>query len=353
MGEYLPSKIIKMLHLDIKQPALIKAEKTGRVDAAIRRKRGKSEFRYFPSSAIPSIGKAFAKLPAPEDCVVTSVFVSKGGVGKTTTTYNYARFLALHGLRVLAIGTDFQRSLSRYFGLDINEKTYSLFELIGNTHGSPVTSIRQIIKATDLPNMFYVPESKELNFLDMFLYSKTNRERLLNDALEPIKSDFDAIVIDCPPWWSQLVSNALYASDCIIGPLTAEADSEYAFSGGLDAIQRFRQEIGKNWSMVKFFISAIDLRNKIEKEVQEDILSQYSNVFSPSYARRAVHVKEASALAQSVMEYDPASAVADDLYNVYYDLWSSSVLAKNASIVTNDSSSKVRAKRKRNQEAVR
>lgn len=317
-----------MLHLDIKQPALIKAEKTGRIDPAIRRTRGKSEFRYFPSSSIPSIGKVFGKLPKPQACITTAVFVSKGGVGKTTTTFNYSRFLALNGLNVLAIGTDFQRSLSRYFGLDIKENTYSLFDLIGNTHNSPVTNITQLIRKTDLPNLFYVTESKELNFLDMFLYSKTNRERLLDDALEPIKSKFDAIVIDCPPWWSQLVSNALYASDCIIGPLTAETDSEYAFSGGLDAIQRFRKDIGTRWDLVKFFINGIDLRNKIENQIQEDILSTYPTLFTAPYVRRAVHVKEASALAQSVMEYDPASPVADDLFNVYYDIWSSSVLAQ-------------------------
>ncbi|MDQ3230540.1 MAG: ParA family protein [Pseudobdellovibrionaceae bacterium] len=326
MKEFLPAQVVKLFHLDVKQPAIVKAEKLGRIDSAVRKQRGDREYRYFPTSALPSIGKVFGKITAPKETAVIAIYTSKGGVGKTTTTYNLSRFLALHGLRVLSIGTDFQRSLSRYFGVQHAQATYSLFDLLGSSQLSKMSDL--IIKSPDLDNHYFVPESRELNFLEMYIYAKSRREELLKDKIQEIKGNFDVIIIDCPPWWSQLVSNALFASDYIIGPINADADSQYAFEGGLHAIGTFRKNMKKSWKMVRWFANNIDLRNKVEKQIHAELMTDYRSIFASSYIRRYVQVKEASVLAESVMEYAPDSQAADDAFNTYSELWTDLLLAE-------------------------
>ena len=131
--EFTAAQVIRILNLDIPQNTLKNAEESSRIPKSIRRKKGKNEYRYWVSADLPSIANEIgSQVKKPRKCITVAVYMSKGGVGKTTTSFNFSRFLALNGLRVLTIGTDFQRSLSRYFGLDVDETPYSLFDLIGS-----------------------------------------------------------------------------------------------------------------------------------------------------------------------------------------------------------------------------
>ena len=318
--EFTAAQVIRILNLDITQNTLKNAEESSRIPKSIRRIKGKNEYRYWVSADLPSIANEFgSQVKKPRKCITVAVYMSKGGVGKTTTSFNFSRFLALNGLRVLTIGTDFQRSLSRYFGLDVDETPYSLFDLIGSQN---VKNISEIIQETEISTHDYIPESRELDYLDMFIFANQNRERILARHLSKIKNDYDVIVIDCPPYWSQMVSNALVAADAIIAPITAESDSVYAFGGCLYKLQSFKETAETSWNTIKFFINNIDRRNNVEKIHRDEVLEEYPEYFTKSVPiRRSVTVKEAASLEVSVIEYALKSDVVDDMHTTYNELW--------------------------------
>ena len=313
---YTASQVIKMLHLQIAHNTLLKAEESGRIAKAVKNKDNK--YRYWPKNAIPSIGKTFGIVKPNKSCVVIAVYMSKGGVGKTTLSYNLARFLALHGLKVLAIGTDFQCSLSKFFGVTKKIQPHSLFDLLGAEN---VSHIRDLVRDSDLENLKFIPENRELNFLDLALLSKMNREHLLSTHLKQIKNDFNAIIIDCPPYWSQVVTNALMASDYIVAPMNADDDSYSAFENFLEVVKIFKKSMEKNWRGIKFIPNIIDIQTNIESDYYDLLLEKYGNYFTKTKIRRAISVKEASACNESILEYAPNSMVADDLFNCLYEIW--------------------------------
>ena len=155
----------------------------------------------------------------------------------------------------------------------------------------------------------------------MFIFANQNRERILARHLSKIKNDYDVIVIDCPPYWSQMVSNALVAADAIIAPITAESDSVYAFGGCLYKLQSFKETAETSWNTIKFFINNIDRRNNVEKIHRDEVLEEYPEYFTKSVPiRRSVTVKEAASLEVSVIEYALKSDVVDDMHTTYNEL---------------------------------
>lgn len=313
---YTASQVIKMLHLDISHSAILKAEEAGRIPTATRNKQ--SSYRYWSKNDLPEIAKVFGNIQRPLECAVIAVYMSKGGIGKTTFTYNFGELLAIHGHRVLIIGTDFQCSVSKYFGISKTSQPHSLFDVISN---DKIKSLREIIIKSDLPNLSLVPENRDLNFLDVVIMSKLNRENLLSKYIEEIKKDYDAILIDCPPYWSQVVTNAIMAADYIVAPLTADDDSYQSLEHFLSLLTRFKKDMNKEWRGLKFIANMVDNQTNIEKDYHDLLIEKYGKFFTKRYIRRAAAIKEASALKQSIFEYKPRSLVADDYYNCILEAW--------------------------------
>jgi len=320
-NEYLASHIVKMLKLDIKQPALVKAEKNGRIPQAVRRRKGRVDFRYWPTKSLPKIGAVFGKFKKPLKTEVFCVYAPKGGIGKSCFTFNFSRVLALHDLRVLVIGMDFQCTLSKNFGLsyeDDSQIPLSLFDCFAKEN----KTLKDLILKTDIPNLFFIPESNELNVLDNYLFAKNRREYLLKDALEEIKGVFDVVIIDCPPYWNQSVTNALVAANRIIAPINSDGESYHSFKIYMRELKKFMERLKKGFDSVKFIANYVDLRNKYTTDFKNKLISEYGPVFTSAYLRDSVTVKEAGSARKSVIEYSPSSNVADDFYNAMFEVWS-------------------------------
>lgn len=324
-----------MMHLDISHSALLKAEEAGRIPKASRSE--KSKYRYWSKADLPAIGKVFGKIQAPTECAVIATYMSKGGIGKTTFTYNFGQLLALHGHKVLIIGTDFQCSISKYFGISKTKQPNSLFDLISN---DKINSLHDIIIKSDIPNLSIVPENRDLNFLDVVIMSKLNRENILSKYIEEIKNEYDAILIDCPPYWSQVVTNAIMAADYIVAPITADDDSYQSFEHFLALLARFKKDMGKEWRGLKFIANMVDNQTNIEKDYHDLLIERFNKFFTKRYIRRAAAIKEASALKQSIFEYKPRSIVADDYYNCIVEAWND-ILRKQKDILVPHQNEKV------------
>src|SRR5215471_11672788 len=146
---------------------------------------------------------------------VFAIANQKGGVGKTTTTINLAACLADAGRRTLVIDLDPQSNTTTHLGLDPHRVGNSMYELLVNEG----FTVEQVIKRDVRPNLALLPAKVDLYAAEIEVVYLDQREYRLRRALEPVKSEFDFILIDCPPSLGLLTINALCAADGVILPL--------------------------------------------------------------------------------------------------------------------------------------
>lgn len=162
-----------------------------------------------------------------------AILNQKGGVGKTTTTFNLGSVLAQKGFKVLMIDSDSQSSLTLATGND----PLALSGLPQVYDGEPINNC--IYALNKIPNLFLLPSSLQLAKTEMeIMATALGRERKLAKAIESlVDSDFEYILIDCPPSLSMLTLNALVASSYLLAPCETSALSTYALDDLLATVK--------------------------------------------------------------------------------------------------------------------
>ena len=170
---------------------------------------------------------------------VISLVNQKGGVGKTTTSINLSASLGKLGKRTLLIDLDPQGNTSTGLGINKGDITASVYDCLNGS----VTAKKAIIK-TRFTNLFIMPATINLAGIDIELIEMTheNNDFKMNEqlkhVLEPIRDNFDYIIIDCPPSLGLLTTNALVASDSVIIPVQCE----FFALEGIEEVRRFFNE---------------------------------------------------------------------------------------------------------------
>lgn len=146
----------------------------------------------------------------------------KGGVGKTTTTVTLGGILAQKNQRVLLIDTDPHASLSYYFGVDSEALTKSTYDIFVHTGAIDKELVLDCLCPTKFDTLFVLPATMNLATLDRKLGSRGGMGLVLTKALKAVESEFDYVLIDCPPVLGVLMVNALAACERIIVPVQTE-----------------------------------------------------------------------------------------------------------------------------------
>lgn len=151
-------------------------------------------------------------------CIAISIANQKGGVGKTTITFNIGGILSEQGKNVLLIDLDAQCNLSNTLLENFHKIEKSAFDLIVNDN----VNVEEIIFKTKFPLLSIIPSSSLMSGIDKRLSAKWEPKFLLKDKLESIKEDFDFIIIDCPPSLGLATISGLMCSNYVIVPMTMD-----------------------------------------------------------------------------------------------------------------------------------
>lgn len=226
---------------------------------------------------------------------IISIANFKGGVGKTTSTMNLGFALQLAGRRVLLIDIDPQFNLSQSVGADTSRNIYQ------SLRGGQPLEPQQIRSGLDI-----VPASLDLIKAEIELAGEFKREERLDNLLQPLKKNYDYILIDCPPSLGLLTINAFVASDWIFVPIEAE----YLALKGYAILQ---EAIGKIGLQVdRAFITMFDGRKILNREVLESVQKQLGDALFKTVIRSNVALAEAPARRQDIFTYAPDSRGAED-----------------------------------------
>jgi chromosome partitioning protein len=231
-----------------------------------------------------------------------AVFLSKGGVGKTTTAVHLADGLARNGARVLLIDTDTQGQVSVLLGV------------------KPAAGLAEVITVGLKPEIATIQARKRLWLLSggqglagvkrLIARQDPHGEHTLAEALAPVENQYDYVIVDTSPGWDTLNINVLFYAEEVLTPVSLEAltlQSLQDFQENLAAIQRYHRNLSLKYVLPTF----LDGRVKKSKEILEQLLTQYQDRLCPSI-RYSVKLSRAAGQGKTIFEYAARSSGAED-----------------------------------------
>ncbi len=233
---------------------------------------------------------------------IISISNHKGGVGKTTSTLNIGAGLSRLKKKVLLIDLDPQANLSQSLGITEPEST--IYGAIRSEYALQPLSVDK--------NLNLIPSTLDLSGAEIELSSETGREYILRELLDPIRDNYDYILIDCPPSLGLLTINALTASDKVYIPLQAQFLALQGLSKLLEVIEKIQKRLNKNLEVGGVFITQYDNRKVLNRNVVETITEHFKSRIFETKIRDNIALAEAPARGLDIFRYQPKSYGAED-----------------------------------------
>lgn len=240
---------------------------------------------------------------------VITVANHKGGVGKTTTVLTLGHALALKGRRILLIDLDPQMNLSQTLDLPNWDKNENLFMVLRDKE----IPLSRLIKNTKLHGVDLVPGTEFLRFADIDFFKKYDSALLLNKSItSAIREDYDVILVDCPPALNILTVNAFAASQYVIIPMMPGIYSLFGIEFLLAEIDEIKKDLNQELEILGVLITAFDRRTRVQKDVAEQIRSQFKSKVFKTEIGVNIGIQTAQSQHETIFEYDSRMSGAKD-----------------------------------------
>ena len=237
---------------------------------------------------------------------IIAIANQKGGVGKTTTAINLAACLAEKQQKVLVIDLDPQGNMTSGLGIKKNKLKQTVYDMIlGNC------TLEQCKTKSVMKNLFVIPSNVELAAAEMELIGVEKREFLLKSLVEPIKEEYDFIIIDCPPSLNILTVNAMTTANTILVPIQCEYYALEGLSQLMYTIGLVQKRLNPKLEIEGIVFTMYDARTNLSLQVVENVKKNLHQRIYKSIIPRNVRLAEAPSHGLPVNLYDSRSAGAE------------------------------------------
>jgi chromosome partitioning protein len=233
---------------------------------------------------------------------IISMVNQKGGVGKSTSAVNLASYLAALGKYVLLVDIDPQANATSGIGIDPRTVPLNLYHsLIGGLLPE------EIIRQTGLFGYEIMPAAPDLAGATVELVSQPNREFKLYELLRRIRTNYDYILVDCPPSLGLLTINGLVAADEVVIPVQCEYYALEGLGQLLRTIELVQENLGSPIKIKGALLTMYDRRNRLSRQVRKEMERNFAGYVFESIIPRCVRLAEAPSFGQPIIQYDPHS----------------------------------------------
>ncbi|WP_233900469.1 ParA family protein [Tenacibaculum piscium] len=233
---------------------------------------------------------------------VISISNHKGGVGKTTSSINIGAGLVKLKKKVLLIDLDPQANLSQSLGvLEAELNIYGA--LRGDYELQPIEIIE---------GLYLVPSTLDLSGAEVEMSGEPGREYILKELIDPIKDNYDFIIIDSPPSLGLLTINSFTASDEILIPLQAQYLALQGLTKLLEVVDKIKKRLNKGLKIGGVFITQYDKRKVLNRDVASSIDLHFKDTVFKTKIRDNIALAEAPAQGLDIFRYNPKSYGAED-----------------------------------------
>jgi chromosome partitioning protein len=233
---------------------------------------------------------------------IVAIANQKGGVGKSTTAINLGAGLALQGDSVLLVDLDPQGNTSSGLGIDRDAIELSMYDILVDGVASS-----DVLEPTSVHNLHVIPATIELAGAEIELVSMFSRELRLKNALDDVKSDYDHVLIDCPPSLGLLTVNGLAAADEVLIPIQCEYYALEGVSQLTRNIGLVQNSLNPQLTIEGVVLTMFDGRTTLSSDVVAQVRAHFGGTAYKTVIPRTVRLSEAPSYGEPIEAYDPMS----------------------------------------------